>query len=248
MAAISASDKTMPLGYWPFSSWQRTVRPVLVVVRGPRSAVSEDATNLRISGLFTIATLCCCAGQSLPAELTTLVNFDGTNGGFPAASLIADANGNLFGTTPEDGAYGYGTVFEIPNTAASTPTILVNFNGADGSLSTAGLIADANGNLFGTAETGGANGQGTVIEIAKTASGYASTPTVLASFNRTNGAIPAAGLLADGNGNLFGTTSEGGTYGYGTVFQIAKTARGYASTPPRWSTLAALTVAPQSPA
>jgi hypothetical protein len=151
---------------------------------------------------------------------------------------------------------GGGTVFEILKTAsgyASTPTTLVSFcllsNCADGYGPMAGLIADANGNLFGTTYVGGAfagrgccrSGYGTVFEIVKTASGYATTPTTLASFcslpNCADGAYPRAGLIADANGNLFGTTYEGGAGAYtkppngGTVFEIVKTASGYASTP-----------------
>jgi hypothetical protein len=76
-----------------------------------------------------------------------------------------------------------------------------------------------------------------VFEIARTASGYASTATTLVSFDGSpvsfdggnNGAFPYAGLIADANGNLFRTTFLGGAYGYGT-FEIAKTASGYAST------------------
>src|SRR6516225_1055253 len=178
----------------------------------------------------------------------TLVSFNGTNGSWPAAGLIADSSGNLFGTTSQGGAfenaYGfftYGTVFEIVKTAsgyASSPTTLVSFNGTDGGSPFAGLIADRSGNLFGTTLEGGAYNDGTVFEIVKTASGYASTPTTLVSFNGTNGSWPAAGLIADSSGNLFGTTSQGGAfenaYGfftYGTVFEIVKTASGYASTP-----------------
>ncbi len=70
-----------------------------------------------------------------------------------------------------------------------------------------------------------------MFEIAKTATGYASTPTTLVSFNGTDGAAPLAGLTADAKGDLFGSTSQGGTNGDGTVFEIAKTAAGYASTP-----------------
>jgi uncharacterized repeat protein (TIGR03803 family) len=66
----------------------------------------------------------------------------------------------------------------------------------------------------------GSNAFGTVFEIAKTAAGYASTPTTLVSFNGTNGAFPEAGLIADANGNLFGTAAGGGAYGLGTVFEI----------------------------
>ncbi len=82
------------------------------------------------------------------------------------------------------------------------------------------MIADANDNLFGTTQTGGGYAYGTVFEIAKTASGYASTPTVLVSFNSSDGTTPEAGLIADGNGNLFGTTTFGGANDSGTVFEI----------------------------
>ena len=78
----------------------------------------------------------------------------------------------------------------VAATAAPTLTTLVSFNGTDGDNPHAGLIADAAGDLFGTTRGGGANGDGTVFEIAKTGSGYASTPTTLVSFNGTNGAIP----------------------------------------------------------
>jgi hypothetical protein len=76
------------------------------------------------------------------------------------------------------------------------------------------LLADAHGNLFGTTAFGGANKDGTVFEIVKTAHGYASTPTTLVSFNGTNGSHPEPGLVADAHGNLFGTTFGG------TVFEI----------------------------
>src|SRR5271155_1309770 len=158
------------------------------------------------------------------------------DGSRPQAGLIADANGNLFGTTDDGGgARNAGTVFEIAKTAggyASTPTTLVKFDYADGGNPRAGLIADADGNLFGTTFGGGAYGEGTGFEIAKTAGGYASTPTTLVSFDGADGGNPRAGLLADADGNLFGTTASGGANSYGgAVFEIAKTAGGYASTP-----------------
>jgi hypothetical protein len=110
---------------------------------------------------------------------------------------------------------------------AASLTSLVSFcaraNCADGQSPNAGLIADANGNLFGTTTGGGAKGVGTVLEIGKTATGYTSTPTILVSFcfNCVDGANPFAGLIADANGNLFGTTPNGGAKGVGgTVFEI----------------------------
>ena len=114
---------------------------------------------------------------------------------------------------------------------AATLTALDSFNDTNGAYPEGGLITDAAGNLFGTTSGGGTSGYGTVFEIAKSGSGFASTPTTLASFNITNGANPLAGLIADAAGNLFGTTAEGGTSGYGTVFEIANTGSGFASTP-----------------
>jgi uncharacterized repeat protein (TIGR03803 family) len=131
----------------------------------------------------------------------------------------------------------FSTAVALGQSRAANLTTLVSFNGApDGTGPMAGLIADANDDLFGTTAGGGANNDGTVFEIAKTASGYyASTPTILVSFcsqpNCADGATPRAGLIADAVGNLFGTTYGGGAYGYGTVFEIVKTATGYASTP-----------------
>ena len=158
---------------------------------------------------------------------TVLFSFDGTHGALPLAGLIADAAGNLFGTTSLGGANNAGTVFEIVKTGsgyASTPTVLFSFDGTHGASPEAGLIADAAGDLFGTTQAGGANNRGTVFEIVKTASGYASTPTVLFSFDGTHGASPEAGLIADAAGDLFGTTHSGGANNRGTVFEIVKTA------------------------
>src|SRR5262249_44951701 len=141
---------------------------------------------------------------------------------------------------------GCGTMFKIAKTAsgyANIPTTLVSFDGRDGFIPYAGLIIDPNGNLFGTTYLGGAGyvgptspGLGTVFEVVKTANGYANVPTTLTSFyGSTNGRILYGNLVADSNGNLFGTTYSGGTFNYGTVFQIVNngtsTAPSYANTP-----------------
>jgi uncharacterized repeat protein (TIGR03803 family) len=174
---------------------------------------------------------------TVPSGLTS---FDLSNGSNPVASLIVDANGDLFGTTEYGDSGDYGTVFEIVKTADgydTTPTTLIAFDGADGAEPVAGLFADAAGNLFGTTQyygtvDGGApTGYGSIFEIAKTADGYATTPTTLISFDNTDGAMPFSGVIADAEGNLFGTTYFGGANGDGTVFEIAKTADGYANTP-----------------
>ena len=101
-------------------------------------------------------------------------------GQYPYAGLIADAAGDLFGTTAYGGAPGRGTVFELVNHGGGvyTPTTLLSFNGANGAVPFAGLIADAAGDLFGTTFSDGpANGNGTVFEI--TDSGFVVSHPVL---------------------------------------------------------------------
>jgi uncharacterized repeat protein (TIGR03803 family) len=141
--------------------------------------------------------------------LNLLYSFTGgSDGALPFAGLIADAAGNLYGTTIDGGAGGQGTVFQLD--PSGTLTVLYSSN--EGS-PWAGLIADATGNLYGTTDAG--DGPGTVFQL--TPSG---TLTVLHRFTGRDGAVPHGRLIADAASNLFGTTHNGGTSGYGTVFQL----------------------------
>ena len=149
--------------------------------------------------------------------ITTLASFNGTNGSKPLAGVIEDANGNLFGTTSAGGTSNYGTIFEVVQ-GSDTITTLATFVGTNGASPYGGLVEDANGNLFGTTHGGsGAGAAGTVFELA-----YGSnTITTLADFTGTGiGAGPYAALVEDANGNLFGTTYNGGTSGEGTAFEL----------------------------
>jgi uncharacterized repeat protein (TIGR03803 family) len=106
-------------------------------------------------------------------------------------------------------------VFEV-NIAARQETVLHTFTGADGSYPYAGVIRDSQGNLYGTTQKGGAAGDGTVWKLDT--QGFLTT---LYSFtNATDGAYPMAGLTQDSKGNLYGTASQGGQFGFGTVFEV----------------------------
>jgi hypothetical protein len=119
----------------------------------------------------------------MTATLTTLVSFGGSSGANPYGTLIADANGDLFGTTAQAGASNDGTVFELVKSGSTyTLNTLVSFSGSDGAAPTNALIADDNGDLFGTATGGGAYGQGTVFELVKSGSTYGLN--TLVSFRR----------------------------------------------------------------
>jgi uncharacterized repeat protein (TIGR03803 family) len=148
--------------------------------------------------------------------ITTLASFV-YNGQNTQGGLVMDGSGNLYGTASGGGAFADGTVFEVAQ-SSGTITALASFNGSNGASPYADLIMDSSGNLYGTAVSGGASGDGTVFELGK----GGSTITALASFNGSNGANPYGGLVIDSSGNLYGTTSAGGAFSDGTVFELAK--------------------------
>jgi len=159
--------------------------------------------------------------------LQTIYAFQGgSDGSAPQSFLIADSSGRLYGTTSAGGAFGGGTVFRITN---NTKTILHSFgSGSDGSAPLGGLVFDSAGNLYGTTSAGGAHGNGAVFMLSL--SGPLWRETVLYSFGTgTDGAVPYAGVTLDSAGDVLGTTSAGGTGGYGTIFQLTK-AHGWAET------------------
>jgi len=152
------------------------------------------------------------------AEQTVLYSFAGTpDGEDPEASLIRDRAGNLYGTTVYGGTEGgFGTVFKLDPTGKLT--LLHSFAGTpDGENPYAGLVSDSAGNGYGTTKYGGtAGGFGTVFKIDKTGKF-----SLLHSFAGTpDGENPVAGLVVDPAGNIYGTTFYGGTFGYGSVFEI----------------------------
>ena len=176
-------------------------------------------------GYGTVFELTPAAGGTWTEKVLHNFNNGGTDGTRPYARLTFDAAGNLYGTTYGGGAYNsYGTVFELTPAAGGTWTekVLHSFgSGTDGLIPYGGLIFDAAGNLYGTTAYGGTNDLGTVFELTPKAGG-GWTEKVLYSFgDGTDGVSPLAGLIFDAAGNLYGTTQHGGTYNYGTVFEIA---------------------------
>jgi uncharacterized repeat protein (TIGR03803 family) len=180
-----------------------------------------------------------------------------SDGAHPAASLVFDSKGNLYGTTTIGGSgsnckfnqkpEGCGTVFELsPNANGPwTETLLHSFTitGDDGAFPYGNVILDNAGNLYGTTEQGGVSGNckvqqlstcGTVFELTPSGTGTW-TEKVLYAFKGldTDGALPLAGLVMDAEGNLYGTTDVGGNasnpqydLGFGTVFELSPTAGG----------------------
>ncbi len=149
------------------------------------------------------------------------------DGSEPEGALTIDTGGNLYGTTFLGGSSGWGTVFELSAHQDGTwaESILYSFhNSADGGGPQSGVVFDSAGNLYGTTASGGIcnNGYcgGTVFKLTPSQNGLWTESTAfsfpVASFGQT---IPSA-LVLDVEGNLYGTTLQGGSAGLGTVFQL----------------------------
>ncbi len=155
-------------------------------------------------------------------KLTTLHSFEPPDGANPVAGLVQAANGSFYGTTEygspdlcNDEAY-CGTIYKI--TRKGNLKRLNFFLGTDGALPVAGLLQATNGKFYGTTEYGGANGEGTVFDV--TAAGKLTTLYSFAGYQTGDGSEPNASLVQAIDGNFYGTTYNGGTDNFGTVFEI----------------------------
>ena len=147
-------------------------------------------------------------------------NFGSTDGSNPAAGLIFDSSGNLYGATVYGGDFGGGVAFKLAPSGTLDGDGVVPFQSHV--LSTflvySGLVFDNSGNLYGATLVGGFSGS--VFELMPTLSGYWNSVT-LYNFDSTHGSGPANGsLIFDSAGNLYGATQNGGTNKVGVIFKI----------------------------
>jgi uncharacterized repeat protein (TIGR03803 family) len=128
-------------------------------------------------------------------------------------------NGALYGTTVIGGTNGFGTVFQIGTNGSGYRTLRCFTNSPDGANSHSSLLPGGDGALYGTTTSGGASNGGALYRLNMDGSGYA----VLHHFawgSGSDGSIPFAGL-ASWNGVYYGTTTSGGTIGFGTIYRLA---------------------------
>jgi uncharacterized repeat protein (TIGR03803 family) len=143
-------------------------------------------------------------------------------------NLIFDASGNIYGTAFSGGLGNAGTVFELSPDGHGgwSKRTLFQFGNYRGEDPLGDLTFDSSGNLYGTAEEGGALGYGVVFQLVPNSSG-AWTEHILHSFEGgQDGAYPAGGVIFDASGNLYGVTFAGGPYNQGTLFELVKLSRG----------------------
>lgn len=166
-----------------------------------------------------------------------LYSFNGSDGSTPEGKLLFDQAGNLYGTTVYGGpgfSQANGVVFELTPAANGqwNESVLWNFTGnADGQNPTYGVIAGTAGQLYGAISEGPfypLKNNGVVFQLALSQGTW--QETTLANFSYADGAEPQSALIADSAGALYGTTSEGGSYGYGTVFKLTNSGAGWQET------------------
>lgn len=152
--------------------------------------------------------------NSAPASLYLFTG--GSDGAFPYAALVQGADGNFYGTTFQGGVLGNGSAFKL--TPGGALTTLYSFSGGkDGAEPEAALIQGRDGNFYGTASAGGANGHGDLFRLP-----LSGALTNLHSFTGGNdGSSPAGGVTQGSDSNFYGTTSNGGTNGDGAVFKTS---------------------------
>jgi uncharacterized repeat protein (TIGR03803 family) len=152
---------------------------------------------------------------SVGGNLTTLFRFNGTNGAYPEAALLEGQDGALYGTTYRGGLWDSGTVFRLDQNGEFTNLVFFD-NFSNGSWPQGALIQDSAGWLYGTTSSGGSNySSGTVFKLATNG-----TLITLATFKDGGRSInPHAGVVLGKDGNLYGTTYQGGAYYKGSIFR-----------------------------
>jgi uncharacterized repeat protein (TIGR03803 family) len=162
--------------------------------------------------------------------LTSLLDFLTTDAASPLSNLIQDASGNLYGTADFSGTYNIGAVYELtPNGSGGwKESVIYNFasgfdnfvNGVDPS----GLTMDAAGNLYGAAGFSGPAEYGSVFELSPLPGGKWQEKDLVDFAGGLD--QPLGGVVFDRAGNLYGTTSRGGSNGLGAIFELIPGANG----------------------
>jgi uncharacterized repeat protein (TIGR03803 family) len=214
----------------------------------PAAARAGSRSSGRRVAAVCVALLLAGAGRAHAGE-AVLFSFPSNRsfsmGATPEAGLVADASGNLYGTTSAGGAFACncGVVFRLsPPAAGGTPwteTVLHTFQGypSDGGVPLGSLAVDAAGNLYGTTLLGGTAQAGTVFRLSPPGAGQTQwTETLLYEFSGTNadGQFPYSSLVLDAAGNLYGTSFLGGANDLGLAYELVPPASGTG----RWTLVA----------
>jgi uncharacterized repeat protein (TIGR03803 family) len=185
----------------------------------------KSPTYFRLRAVAATAVFALSLATVTAATTNVIFSFEGGNGEYADTDLETDSAGNIYGTTVLGGDFGGGTVFQLsPTTNGWVHTVLYSFTGgADGGEPYKGVTVDRDGNLYGTAVTGGSGscegGCGVAYKLTNSAGTW--TQTVIHAFTGgDDGSGPGARLTVDGSGNVYGMAPTGGAYGSGTIYKI----------------------------
>ncbi|HZT43467.1 MAG TPA: choice-of-anchor tandem repeat GloVer-containing protein [Chthonomonadaceae bacterium] len=170
--------------------------------------------------------------QNFPT-LTTVHAFNGSDGAIPTSPVLLDtyllgitSAGNCIAVRSGNNGFGYGVAYQNNKDGSDSSGVAFSFTG-DGAIPRASLVEDNAGNFYGTTMFGGLSGNlsgtGTIFKVAS--NGNLSTLYSFSSLDsngdNTDGAYPAVALILGTGGNLYGTTSQGGQYGSGTIYKLS---------------------------
>jgi len=163
--------------------------------------------------------------------------FSSSNGNTPGAMgpIVVDAKGNIYWAFQEGGdpSCECGSVVKLTRSGGIwNQTTLHAFLGgsADGQNPQSGLVEDRRGNLYGATIYGGPNNCGTIYELSPAVGGGWTYNMIYAFTSQLDGANPVGSLASDQAGNIYGTSTGGGLYGYGTVFKVSHSGGGWTVT------------------
>jgi uncharacterized repeat protein (TIGR03803 family) len=157
---------------------------------------------------------------------STIHQFGGYGDGIsPYGPVTIDSAGNIYGTTQDGGTYGSGAVYKVsPSDGAWTESVLYNFTLDSGQYpEPSGVAVGANGNLYGVTLFGGEYSVGTIYELQPAIHGFWNRTILYTFTGGADGALPQGGLTIGSTGALYGSSYEGGSYGYGNVFEFQLT-------------------------
>lgn len=233
VATMTAQGPTFEV-IFSFTGGTDGANPTAVVTADKLGHLYGTASHGGIYGYGTVVRLKQAGSGWATAPLYSFTG--GNNGGYPVDAVTIGPDGSIYGPSPTPSGGNYGIVFNVkpgprPPTSVFggwTEFVLHTFTGLhnDGAEPLGAVVFDQGGNLYGTTESDGVCGHGTVYELTPSGNGW--LLGLLHVFcSSGDGESPTSGVIFDKKGNLYGTTYGGGQFGFGTAFQLTPSGAGW---------------------
>lgn len=219
MAAGTAPIVASQAGNHNYLTAPNVIQPLVITALGnsyPLLGITRTGGNGR-GTIFNVSTN--------GSDFTIQKNFNSNAFSSPQSGLIKGSNGKLYGMIMAGGSPSNGVVFSI-NPDGTEYTIIHNFNFTTGQRPFGNVMEASNGYLYGMTYDGGVNNTGVLFRIGKDGSGF-SKLYEFPGFSTGGSFHPLGGLIEASNGDLYGTTAEGGAGAYGVLFSIKKDGTDY---------------------